>query len=273
MSTATLLVLALAASQDPLSSEAGEPQSFALAPWAREVEFPASDEHPVTAALYPAHRGAARDDVADPKGLPVLVLCHQSASNHAEYAPIAPRLADAGFHALALDLRGGGMGYGRVNPTRELWELETGHHGGGPQAALDVEGAYAWLRDAGYTGPVTVWGSSYTAGRLFQVVRDHPEWFRAAVSFSPGHGFARRGDDGEPAWCESARLPVFQTWAPHELDDERRAEFARIGSEVKVLYEQPAGVHGASTLHPDRNPDGHAAILQAVLAFLDEHAR
>ena len=248
----------------------GEEPAYELPDWARAVEFRASDDHPVTAAFFPARVADSKTPV---KERPVLLLCHQSASNYAEYGPIAPRLAAAGFHCLALDMRGGGPNYGRVNLTREAWELATGERGGGPQARLDMEGALAWLADEGFEGPLTIWGSSYSAGRLFELVMQRPSSVQAIVSFSPGHGFARRGPNGEKAWAEHATQPVFMTWAPHELDDERRAEFARVASETKVLFEQEQGVHGSSTLHPQKNPGGTEPTWEAVLAFLDAHAR
>ena len=49
-------------------------------------------------------------EATHPKG--VILLFHQAGSSKAEYATIAPRLAAAGFTALAIDQRSGGSLYG-----------------------------------------------------------------------------------------------------------------------------------------------------------------
>jgi hypothetical protein len=86
-------------------------------------------------------------------------------------------------------------------------------------------------------------------GDLYEAAVEHPE-------------------DQRPSWAERTTIPVFMTWSPDEIDAERRARFARVASPDKTLYEQTHGVHGASTLRPDRNPDGSAANHEALIAFL-----
>lgn len=95
----------------------------------------------------------------------------------------------------------------------------------------------------------------------------------AGLSFSPGRAFARKGPNDEPAWCEGVTIPIFMTWAPDELDDDRRDRFNHIASPVKILYEQNTGVQGSSTLRPDKNPDGYEAIWPAVMDFLEHHSK
>lgn len=225
------------------------------------VSFVTADSVTVFADWYPAQPHVAVGQA------PVVLLLHQSASNSEEYRPIAPRLAALGYNALALDARGGGHRFGRANRTN----ANLPHHGGGKEAFWDFKAALQWLREAGFAGPFVLWGSSYSGGRLFHVMTERPAGVVATLSFSPGRGFARRGPEGEPSWAEQATVPAFVTWAPHELTAERRADFARIAAE-KVLYEQPAGRHGASTLHPTLNPEGHEAIFSAALRFLQQHA-
>ena len=64
---------------------------------------------------------------------------------------------------------------------------------------------------------------------------------------------------------------VFADFYPAQ--DERRTRFERIASQRKTLYEQEAGVHGSSTLRPDKHPEGYAAIWEAVVLFLEHYAR
>ena len=50
---------------------------------------------------------------------PVIIAFHQAGSNHAEYAPIAPRLVAAGFTVLAIDQRAGGDLFGAPQQDRD----------------------------------------------------------------------------------------------------------------------------------------------------------
>ena len=63
----------------------------------QNISFPATDGQLVYGVLYP-----------NPKAKAVLLLFHQSWSNHAEYATIAPQIVKLGFVALATDQRYGG---------------------------------------------------------------------------------------------------------------------------------------------------------------------
>src|ERR1700758_1364020 len=65
------------------------------------VTLQAHDGVPVAGLVYEARQ---------PKG--IILLFHQAGSSKAEYATIAPRLAAAGFTALAIDQRSGGTLYG-----------------------------------------------------------------------------------------------------------------------------------------------------------------
>lgn len=224
------------------------------------VTFQASDGVTVYGDLYLAD--------ADRGGTPTLLLLHQSASNATEYAPIVHRFTDLGYHALAVDARGGGSeALGGTN--RTVARLE--QRGGGAEAYHDFKAALAWLRAEGFTGPVAIVGSSYSAGRMFQLLAESPRGVVAAAAFSPGAAFATRYADGVPSWAEQTTIPIFMTWAPDELDDERRERFERVASQDRTLFEQRAGVHGASTLRADRNPEGSEDNLSALIAVLRRH--
>ena len=239
------------------------PMPYDQSAFSQAISFFTEDSIWVFADFYPAEMEG------DIKGAPVILLLHQSASNAEEYRPIAPRLTKLGFNCLAVDARGGGHNYGRANRTN----ANLPHHGGGRQAYWDFKAALDYLKKNGFTGSVTVWGSSYSAGRMFQVLAEQPEGIVAALSFSPGRAFARKGRNGEPAWAEEVNIPVFMSWAPHELDDEKRARFDRVASSQKYLFEQETGVHGSSTLRPDKNPEGWEKTWNAVVDFLEKHAR
>lgn len=200
---------------------------------------------------------------------PILLLLHQSASNSEEYAPMIPSFIRNGFNCLAVDARGGGNNYGRQNRTN----ANLPHYGGGPQAYYDFKAAIKWLRDNDFKGKITIIGSSYSAGRMFMLLAEEPENVVAGASFSPGRAFARQQQGASLSWAEQVNIPIFISWSPNELNDERKMRFSKIKSGDKILFEQKVGVHGASTLRPDKNPDGFEENMKALLSFLNKFSK
>ena len=66
-----------------------------------QVSFGSSDDVTVYGDLY---------RVDAPLDGSIVLLLHQSASNTTEFAPVVPHLLRRGFHVLAIDARGGGVG-------------------------------------------------------------------------------------------------------------------------------------------------------------------
>lgn len=83
----------------------------ALPARAEPIKLKAADGIPIYAEVW---RAPDRPDGSKP---PVIIAFHQAGSNHAEYAPIAPRLVAAGFTVLAIDQRAGGEMFGTPNRT------------------------------------------------------------------------------------------------------------------------------------------------------------
>ena len=113
------------------------------------ISFAASDRVQVFADYYSAGS----------KAKPLILLFHQAGSNRGEYATIGPRLAALGFNALAIDQRSGGNAWGRTNETVKHLGKSTDYD----EALLDLEAALQWAKSSGHTGPILVWGSSYSA--------------------------------------------------------------------------------------------------------------
>jgi len=229
-------------------------------PEPKTVSFMTEDSIWVFGDIFDA-QGA---NITNVKELPVILLLHQSGSNSEEYRLIAPRLTKLGFNCLAIDARGGGFSYGRANRTN----ANLLDHGGGPEAYWDFKAALKYLSDSGYTGKITMWGSSYSAGRMFAVLSEKPENVVAGLSFSPGAAFARKGPNGEKAWAEQVTIPIFMSWSPEEFNEDRKNRFDVIDSEFKFLHMQKKGIHGSSTLNPMKNPDGYKEIFLEVEKFL-----
>lgn len=219
---------------------------------AEPVSFAASDGVRVFADYYPAAS----------KSQPLILLFHQAGSNRGEYAPIAPVLVSLGFNGLAIDQRSGGTRWGQPNETVQ----HLGRSGDYSGAFKDLEAAVQWSRDSGHTGPLVVWGSSYSAALVFPLAAKHKE-IKAVLAFSPGEYL---GPQSVSRAAAQLTVPVFITSAKDsgEIAD-AKAILAAAGSSEKIQFvPHLAGVHGSATLREDRNPRGAAENWDAVKAFL-----
>ncbi|HUK11429.1 MAG TPA: alpha/beta fold hydrolase [Stellaceae bacterium] len=220
---------------------------------AEPVSFAASDGVRVFADYYPASS----------KAQPLILLCHQAGSNRGEYAPIAPVLVNLGYNALALDQRSGGSMWGQTNETVQHLGHSTGYDG----VLTDMDGALQWARANGLTGPIIVWGSSYSAALAFVFAAKHPQDVKAILAFSPGEYL-----NGTSVRDAAAHLtmPIFVTSAkaPDEIVN-AKAILDAAPAAIKVQFvPRIAGVHGSSTLRIDRNPTGADENWMAVKEFL-----
>jgi alpha-beta hydrolase superfamily lysophospholipase len=194
---------------------------------------------------------------------PTILLFHQAGSGKSEYAPLAPRLVELGYNALAIDQRSGGDLYAPTNETVQ----HLGHSESYLAALPDLEAALAWAKRTRPQSPVYVWGSSYSAALVFALAAKHPHEVAAVLAFSPGEYL-----DDKRYVRDAARhvhVPVFIDSAAG-ADEERaaRAIFDAVASPVKEDFVPKAGIHGSSTLREDRDPAGAAENWSAVTDFL-----
>lgn len=215
------------------------------------VTFKASDGVVIYGRYYHA---------ASPRAL--IVLFHQARSSKDEYKTIAPRLAAAGYSALAIDQRSGGDLYG---PNQTVEAL--GHSADYLDAQRDLEAALSFAETQKL--PIVLWGSSYSASLTVVVASEHVNEIRALAVFSPGEYF-----DQSPTMIRTAAakitVPFFVTSSkdPGEIAA-AKAILAASPSAVKVQYVPlTGGVHGASTLIVSRDPDGAEDNWKAILGFL-----
>ncbi len=198
---------------------------------------------------------------AAPRPKATILLFHQAGSNKSEYATIAPRLAEAGYSALAIDQRSGGELFGARNATVD----GVGKSSGYGDAIPDLEATIAWAKAKG--SPVILWGSSYSSALVFPVAAKHDAEVAAILAFSPGEYIDGVSIKGAAA---KLRAPVFVTSAK---DDEEiaaaKAIFDASPSADKTQFvPKSSGVHGSSTLIAARNANGAEENWAAVLAFL-----
>ena len=198
------------------------------------------------------------------KTKPAILLFHQAGSSHAEYAPIAPRLAALGYHSLALDQRSGGRMWGQPNRTAS----ELGKQVDYPEALPDLEAALEWAPQRGLPQRSIVWGSSYSAALVFVLAALHPSSVAAVMAFSPAEYLG--GDHSVKDAAAKLQVPVFLTSAQDskEIASARAIAAAVQGGNATQFVPTKGGVHGSSTLRVDRNPKGAEENWNAVEKFL-----
>jgi alpha-beta hydrolase superfamily lysophospholipase len=203
--------------------------------------------------------GDFREAEGKPRG--TILLFHMADSNRNEYAPLAPVLNKAGFATLAIDQRSGGDLWGHVNETA----AEARGGADYADALTDLEAAVAY-GNAKHSGPLAVWGSSYSSALVFIVAARHPE-VKALLAFSPAEYI--QGYSIEKA-AASLSIPVFITSAPDSGEVSSGEALAKAVPGHKAVQYIPAiGVHGSSTLRTDEDPQGAAENWKHVMAFLD----
>jgi alpha-beta hydrolase superfamily lysophospholipase len=142
---------------------------------ARAVTLHSSDRVSISALVYEAAQAKA-----------VILLFHQAGSSKAEYATIAPRLAAAGYTALAIDQRSGGSLYGPNETVSRLGKPATYE-----ETKPDLVAALDWAVPQHL--PVVLWGSSYSAALVFEVAAEHADRVSAVIAFSPGEYLRKSG--------------------------------------------------------------------------------
>jgi dienelactone hydrolase len=220
----------------------------------KEVLLEASDG----ASVYGTWSGRNHNGIA--------LLFHQAGSNRHEYDPALKWFQEAGLDTLAIDQRSGGTMWERPNET----VLKRGKSTSYLSALPDLQAAVDWAKVRGYDQVVVV-GSSYSAALVFLLAQKNPKGITAVVSFSPGEYLG--GSDVVRKAAAAVKVPVYATAGDSSSEQKRlKTVLPQPGEQVEV-YNAKHGVHGASTLRPDRNPKGWEANRQALGAFLKKLPR
>ena len=203
------------------------------------------------------------------KSAPLILLFHQAGSDaRGEYSGMAARLNRNGYHALAIDQRSGGNRFGYEN--RTVAGLD-GQEFGYCDVYVDLESALAFAMDAGFNGPIAVWGSSYSAALVFQLAAKHSDEVSAVLAFSPASGAPMEGCQAQP-YVTNLRLPALalRPQGEYEVDSVKiqMADFA--AAEIQTYVSDP-GVHGSSMLNAERVGASTEATWNIVLEFLNEN--
>ena len=227
---------------------------------AEQVEFNAADGVRVFGDLYLSDAG---------RGAATILLFHQAGSDaRGEYTGIATRLQQAEYNVLAIDQRSGGTRFGGVN--RTMAELERQDYGY-CEAYPDLEAALRFARAQGFAGPLAVWGSSYSAGLVFQLGAENSSDVDAILGFSPASG-APMADCPLTPFLADLDVPALALRPQREFEIEsvqaQMREFEKHGVQT---YVADPGVHGSSMLNADRVKASTEATWTVVLEFLAEN--
>lgn len=223
-----------------------------------QVEFQAADEVRIFGDIYALPGG---------KSAPIVLLFHQARGDaRGEYAGIASRLLDNGYNVFAIDQRSGGDLFGREN--RTVAHAERNDYGY-CDVYPDLEAALQYIRDAGFDGPLAVWGSSYSAALVFQLAARHPDQVDAVLGFSPASG-APLAECSIGDYLDDLNTPALALRPQREAEIEsvkaQMQDFAARGVQVHVA---DPGVHGSSMLSEERVGGSTESTWQRVLDFLE----
>jgi len=201
----------------------------------------------LTADLYLVHESSA----------PFIILFIQARWSRGEYREIAPVLVEQGFNCLALDQRSGGEVNDVANKSYALAK-EKGKKTRYRDARPDLEAAIVRVKKYYAKGKVIIWGSSYSATLVLQLMGEQAEIADAALAFAPGDYFSIQ--------AENISQPVFITSAKNEKDN-WWAIYEKIPTETKAYFlPETPGNHGSRALW--KQFADSEAYWEAVLHFL-----
>lgn len=223
----------------------------------KRVEFRSKDGLPIFGELYGA----------SDKSRPIILLCHQAKSSRGEYRAIAPRLIKKGFICLAIDQRSGEVMNKVVNLTAQQAK-EQKKATGYADARQDIEAAISWIRKEGFTGKLTLWGSSYSAALALMIGASEKE-VSAVLSFSPGDYLKPKGTVAGEAAGLTVPLLIL---APERERSQATALAKVVKSKEKTVLIHADVMHGSRTLFKPK-PSQSKAAWEAVFTFLEAHSR
>lgn len=216
----------------------------------KTVNFPSKDGLKITADLY---------EIKDPKGL--IVLCHRSHCNRAEYRETAPKFNELGYSCLAIDQRSGMKIFRETNETKERAK-EKGLPTGYLDAKPDVETAVDYAYEINNKKPIIILGSSYSAS-LSLLIATENEKIKAVIVFSPGEYL--KGVDLANT-IKNISIPIFATSPKKEI--KQVSDVLKFLNNKYVTQFKPRveGFHGSKTLWAEVS--GNEYYWAAVKKFL-----
>jgi alpha-beta hydrolase superfamily lysophospholipase len=216
----------------------------------KKIFFNSRDGLKITADFY---------DISHSKGL--ILLCHRSHCNRAEYRETAPKLNILGYSCLAIDQRSGMKVFGEVNETKNRAK-ENGLPTGYLDAKPDIEAAINHSFKLDSQKPIILFGSSYSAS-LALLISPKKDKVKATIAFSPGE-YLKGINLAEQ--IKSTNKPIFVTSPKKEI--QQVIEVVKFVNKKHVTQFKPQieGFHGSKTLW--ESVKGHEIYWKALIKFL-----
>ena len=168
-----------------------------------------------------------------------------------------------GFNAIAVDQRSGKSFAGVRNETAQR-AAARGSNRSYAAALPDIEAAVAWARQQ-TSGPVLLWGSSYSAALALWLAGQKPSLVDGVIAMSPGEYIRGRGIARAAG---GIKVPTLITSPANERGKWQRI-FKAIPVKRKVGYAPSSGGrHGSSALIAARNKSFEAywSVVKKFLA-------
>jgi len=197
------------------------------------------------------------------------LLFHQGGSNaRAEYTPIIIKLLNElpELNILAIDQRSGGQTYGSYN--RTVFHLSPYKNHPMCAAYSDLEAALNYMVKQDISGPIIVWGSSYSGSLAIQLAANSGDTISAVLAFSPASGGPMancKPDD----YFEGMNTPLLVLRPEQELQIESvQKQFELLEQHGHQTYVAKNGVHGSSMLVQERVGKDTERTWSAILNFI-----
>ena len=215
-----------------------------------KLNFKSKDGLLITADFYP---------VENAKGM--ILLCHRSHCNRAEYRETAPKFNEMGYSCLAIDQRSGMKVFGASNETKDrakAQKLPTGYLDARPDVEAGIDYAFKLNKNS----PIILLGSSYTAALALLVATGHPK-LKSLIVFSPDEHLKNTNLKEE---IKNINIPIFATSAKREIEDVTKV-LSLINQKLITQFKpKTEGFHGSKILW--ESVKGYEVIWKEIETFL-----
>jgi len=197
-----------------------------------KIQFKSKDGLLITADYYKeeGHKG-------------IILLCHRSHCNRAEYRETAPKFNKLGYSCLAIDQRSGMKVFGESNETKNRakeQKLATGYLDAKP----DIEAAIDYAFKLNNNTKIILLGSSYSAA-LSLLIANKSTKIKALMVFSPGEHL--KGMVLSEA-LKNIQIPVYATSSKKEIKEVNEVLNHIDKKYITHVKPETEGFHGSKIL-------------------------
>jgi len=192
----------------------------------------------------------------------VMLLCHRSHCNRAEYRETAPKFNALGYSCLAIDQRSGMKVFGANNETKDrakAQKLPTGYLDARP----DIEAGIDKAVQLNNGKAIILVGSSYSAA-LSLLVAGGNEKLLAVLVFSAGEHL--KGIDLS-SMVSNIQLPIFAASSKKEIQETKDVLKSVNKKWVTQYKPKEEGFHGSKIMW--ESVKGYEKLWTAITDFLD----